>query len=262
MAKFLGYRQPNAKVWIWAGSFGLLIALARPAAAGHADARRAPAVDPAGERLARDDARHLQASEIQQNSEQQPARSAGRRGPVFKRGSRRGGSPQAKKEHHRKKKKPEYTSAAAPGRNATAKHLMRRRLTWDLNLEGGYGYLFEPGGPWAGFGRVRAGAALVRDPLWWTVGAIAETSRLAPGAFGVQGEVALFERGLWAQLGGVVDTHGFPGGHVALGFAAFGIEGQWRDAEAFSPHVALYGKLRVPVSVIVEWLTASPEPDR
>jgi hypothetical protein len=135
--------------------------------------------------------------------------------------------------------------------------LMKNRLTWDLNFEGGYGHIFSSPTRGGGFLRPGAGATLVRDPFWLTLRGTYEYSRLSDATIGVQAEIAWFERGLWAQVGGMMDaTKGHRAGFMtALGFAIFGAELEYRNAEQTGKAWAIYGKLRLPISALVQVLT-------
>lgn len=143
-------------------------------------------------------------------------------------------------------------------RSESAKRMMQNGWTWDLNLEAGYGHVFSspPGG--YGFVRARTGLAYVRDPVFETLGLTVEHSGLAPLAFGLQGELTWVQLGPWVQGGALLDVDGRPGALVAGGYAIWGLEMQYRDAESTGAAFAIYGKLRFPVSIFVRWLTTRP----
>jgi hypothetical protein len=130
--------------------------------------------------------------------------------------------------------------------------LLRRQTTWDLNLESGLG------GVWAtpphhaiGFVRAGAGLTFVRDPLYDTLRVTYEYSGLSPATFGLQAEVAWFEKGFWAQGGLLYDVSGHGGLMAALGFAVLGAEVEYRTVQNVPKAWALYAKLRVPISAFV-----------
>ncbi len=128
-----------------------------------------------------------------------------------------------------------------------------RVLTWDMNLDGGYGRLYsEPDGRWTTFGRVRAGLMYIRDSLYFSLGPTYEISKLQLATFGLQGEVMHIETGLWCQIGALVDIAPHPGFMVAAGWSIFGIEFQAREYDRYGigEAPAVYGKIRIPIGVI------------
>ncbi len=143
-------------------------------------------------------------------------------------------------------------------RSEAAKRLMKNGLTWDLNLEGAYGHIFSGPPRGNGFLRARTGLTQVRDPIFETLGVTVEHSGLSPVAFGLQGEITWVELGPWVQAGALLDLGGRPGVSAAGGFSILGVEMGYRDAEATGPAFAVYGKLRLPVSIFVRWLTTRP----
>lgn len=127
--------------------------------------------------------------------------------------------------------------------------------TIDLNLEGGAGRHFGDDGKTVGFGRARVGLMLARWPVFTMIGATYEYSNLAPGAFGIQGELLHLSAGFWGQLGAEIDTHAKGGVMAALGFSVVGVEAQYRGYETDSGGLvtgfAVLGKIRVPLGVIL-----------
>ncbi len=148
-------------------------------------------------------------------------------------------------------------TAAHPIRAPLMVRLMQNRLTWDLNFEAGYGHVFSSPTRGSGFLRPGLGATLVQDPFWLTLRGTYEYSRLSDATIGVQAELALFEAGLWVQVGGMMDaTKGHRAGFMtALGFAIFGAELEYRNAEQTGKAWAIYGKLRLPISALVQVFT-------
>ncbi len=143
---------------------------------------------------------------------------------------------------------PELAAATAGGLN------YERETTWDLNLEGGYGRFFSDPAKNTGFVRARAGVLFIRNSTYRALGLTYEYSALSPAAFGVQGEVLNLELGLWTQLGGFVDVSGHFGAQLAAGWSLFGVEGQYRAVEDRGSAFALFGKLRLPISIIARAL--------
>lgn len=132
----------------------------------------------------------------------------------------------------------------------------RSRWTWDLNLEGALGTRFLDGEGLGGFGRARAGILHIDEsdltsPQLLSLGLTYELSDFAPVTIGLQGELTSIGTGLWAQLGAVIDTQPRPGFVGAVGWSLFGAEAQVRWDEDHGSVVGLYGKLRIPISVIV-----------
>ena len=139
-------------------------------------------------------------------------------------------------------------------RSAAMERLLRRHTTWDLNFEGGFGHVFSSPTRGNAFVRGRAGVTFVRDPFYDTLGITYEYSGLSPATFGLQAEVAWLEKGFWAQAGLLYDVSSRAGLMSALGWALFGVEGEYRNAEATGNAWAIYGKIRLPVSLLVRVL--------
>ncbi len=125
------------------------------------------------------------------------------------------------------------------------------RNTIDLNLEGGVGRFFGDPKATYGFGRARAGVMFARWPVFTMIGATYEYNGLSPATFGVQGELLHLSAGIWAQVGGMLDVHGKPGGMVSLGFSVIGVEAQYRGYEDKDYGAAVIGKIRIPVGVLL-----------
>jgi hypothetical protein len=126
----------------------------------------------------------------------------------------------------------------------------RKATTWDLNLEGGYGKELADGGRWTGWGRVRAGLLVVREPRFFALGATLDIANRQRLAIGFQGEVIDTEMGLWLQVGPAMDTKGRLGGSIAAGLSLFGVEAQRRHVDGLGDATILLGKLRIPLGVI------------
>lgn len=131
-------------------------------------------------------------------------------------------------------------------------------LTWDLNVEGAVGWHPETGDV-VGFGRVRAGLAWILNPgafapvRFWSLSAFYDLSNLSPATIGIQAESLSLGSGSWVQLGGLMDLQARSGGvMLAGGISIIGIEIQRRFYEdnGHGPIWALYGKIRVPISII------------
>lgn len=142
---------------------------------------------------------------------------------------------------------------AATGGGAFEGIKYRHATTWDLNLEGGAGYVFGDIEKWTGFFRARPGILFVRNDDFFAIGATVEyVGLLARPAFGAQVEYLNVPMGMWAQLGGSIDTKGRPGFNGSIGLSLIGIEAQVHEFDR-SPDAAfaLLGKLRIPLGIIV-----------
>jgi hypothetical protein len=122
--------------------------------------------------------------------------------------------------------------------------------TWDLNIDGAAGRFLGDDAKWTGFVRARAGALLVREPLYWSIGATYEYSSLANATFGIQAEVLHLDSGLWAQIGVLLDTNAHQGVMAAVGYSLIGAEVQYRTYDGLGSGIAAYVKLRAPIGVI------------
>lgn len=125
------------------------------------------------------------------------------------------------------------------------------RDTIDLNLEGGGGRHFGEPPKTLGFGRARVGVMFARWPFFTMVGATYEFNNLSPASFGLQGELLHLSSGVWVQGGGSVDIHGKAGVMAALGLSVVGVEAQYRGYEDSGYGVAVLGKVRIPIGVIL-----------
>ena len=123
--------------------------------------------------------------------------------------------------------------------------------TIDLNLEGGAGRHFGDPAKTLGFGRARAGVMFARWPIFTMIGATYEFNNLSAASFGLQGELLHLSSGIWGQLGGSVDIHGKAGMMAALGLSVVGVEAQYRGYEDSGYGVAVLGKLRIPIGVLL-----------
>jgi hypothetical protein len=138
--------------------------------------------------------------------------------------------------------------------------MLEPRLTWDANLEGGLGRVFSSPGETVLFGRARGGLTLVRGPFYESLGLTYEYSRLSPATLGVQVEVAHLARGFWGQGGGMLDVKGRPGAMLSFGWALVGVEGDVRGLDSQGPAWAVFGKIRIPISIfaIAAWNKREP----
>jgi hypothetical protein len=133
------------------------------------------------------------------------------------------------------------------------KGFYEREVTWDLNLEGGWGRAFGDASRPVGFGRVRGGVLWVHEPWYTSVGLFYDLSSFTPATFGIQTEQMQLTSGLWVQAGAGVDVQPRPMVMAGLGWSIFGVEIQYRDfgsVRDVNTGAAVYGTLRVPVSII------------
>ena len=125
-----------------------------------------------------------------------------------------------------------------------------RATTWDANIDGAFGRYFGDSPAWTGFVRARAGVLFIREPFYNALGFTYEYSSLSKGTFGIQGEILHLDMGFWGQAGALLDVSGHPGGMVAFGLSIVGLEAQYREYDGRGSGVALYAKLRAPISII------------
>ena len=136
-------------------------------------------------------------------------------------------------------------------------HRFRYANTWDLNLEGGAGYVLGDIGKWTGLFRVRPGVLIVRNDNFFQFGPTFEyLGMLHRPAFGAQVEYLHLQTGMWIQLGGSLDTTARPGFNGSVGLSIFGFEAQVREFDAApDPTLALIGKIRLPLGILVYGLS-------
>jgi hypothetical protein len=150
-------------------------------------------------------------------------------------------------------------SAGAPGvvgAGVGREGRFRYANTWNLDLEGGAGYVLDVE-KWTGFFRARPGVLIVRNDNFYQLGATAEyMGLLHRPAFGVQAEYLHLQLGAWVQIGAALDTKGRPGGMAAIGLSLFGVEAQVREFDQTSDvAVAFLGKIRIPIGILVYGLS-------
>jgi len=135
----------------------------------------------------------------------------------------------------------------------------------DLNLEGALGWV--PGRDhFTGFGRARVGVLVFIEPpdpraspVAISTGLTYDISDLSGATLGLQTELIHMGSGVWGQAGAMVDAiTPSPVGMVALGWSLIGVEVQRRFYEVDSVDGrdnlndwGIYGKLRVPISIIM-----------
>lgn len=132
-----------------------------------------------------------------------------------------------------------------------------RVTTWDLNLDAGYGAVIDtPENRPSWFLRTRAGVLHAHDDWFYSAGLtydIVKVFRVGgydATNFGLQLEALHVQYGVWGQVGGLVDFTGHGGVTAAVGWSLFGVEYQARTYEDLGPVMAVYGKIRIPVSII------------
>ena len=126
--------------------------------------------------------------------------------------------------------------------------------TWNLEVETLVGPSFERDWPFpfAFTARVRVGALLIREPIFWNFGVYADYSTWDEGAFGVSGEMLHLTSGAWGQLATFVDTDARLGFAVAGGWSLFGGEVQMRhDPNRKLPIWSLHAKVRIPIRMFL-----------
>lgn len=148
--------------------------------------------------------------------------------------------------------KPTLITPPVVGASVGREGRFRYANTWDLNLEGGAGYVLDVE-KWTGFVRARPGVLLVRNDSFYQFGATAEyLGLLRRPAFGAQAEYLHLQLGVWAQIGAAIDTKGRPGGMASVGLSLFGFEAQVREFDQTSDLTfALIGKVRIPIGILV-----------
>jgi hypothetical protein len=90
-----------------------------------------------------------------------------------------------------------------------------------------------------------------RWPVFKMIGATYDWNTLSPASFGVQGELLHLSGGVWGQVGANIDVSGRPGANLAFGFSVLGVEGQYRGYEDSTYGFAVFGKVRIPIGVIL-----------
>jgi hypothetical protein len=131
-----------------------------------------------------------------------------------------------------------------------------RVWTWDLNIEGALGQVFDNENRGSWFVRGRTGVLHVHDDVFLTLGATYDIVKLYriggvdATNIGIQAEVMHLQYGVWLQLGGLVDFTGNGGVDVGAGWSLFGVEYQARNFDTLGPVQSFYGKIRIPVTII------------
>lgn len=143
----------------------------------------------------------------------------------------------------------------APSAPVAKKPRIKHFYTWDANLDGALGYSWEGNNHLTGFGRARFGLLYVNEedlqaPHYYSLGATYEFSDFNPATFGVQFEHMSLNSGTWVQAGLLMDIQPRPGFMLAGGLSLLGVEAQVRWAENDGAFFAIFGKLRIPISII------------
>ncbi len=124
-------------------------------------------------------------------------------------------------------------------------------VTWDANLEGGFGRAFGDLHPrTVSFGRFRAGVLWAHGEWFTSVGAFYDLSNFTPGTFGIQLEQMHLQSGMWIQVGAGVDVQPHPMGMLSVGWSVLGVEAQYRTFGDGGIGPAIFGKLRIPIGII------------
>ena len=148
---------------------------------------------------------------------------------------------------------PAQPAPASPSPRLLAGELRNddRALTWDVNLEAGYGRIFLDPSVALWQYRVRGGLLLVNDSTYFFAGATWEPNNRSAKIFGAQVEVLQIQAGFWTQLGANFDLDGaHPGFVAAMGLSLVGLEAQYRAHEGAGSAWSLAAKLRLPLGVI------------
>lgn len=143
----------------------------------------------------------------------------------------------------------------SPSAPVVKKKRVKHFYTWDANLDGAIGYSWQGDNHLTGFGRARAGILYVNEedlqaPHYYSLGATYEFSDFSPATFGLQFEQMSLNSGTWFQLGALVDIQPRPGFMIAGGLSLLGVEAQVRWADNEGAFFAIFGKLRIPISII------------
>ena len=126
--------------------------------------------------------------------------------------------------------------------------------SWDLNLEMGVGAVFRPRGSFDIFGRLRVGAIFIRDTWGWSLGATVDVGPDGWVAPGLQGEALHLVSKSWLQVGSSVSLSEVVTLSVGGGWSFVGVELQMRMDTVGTLGGAIYGKLRIPVRMLMFWL--------
>jgi len=144
---------------------------------------------------------------------------------------------------------------AAPAKKAerveTFESMGPHAITWDANLEGGFGRAFGDIHPrTVSFARVRAGILWAHGQWFTSAGIFYDLSNFTPGTFGIQVEQMHLSSGFWIQAGAGIDVEPRAMGMLAVGWSVVGVEAQYRSFGDAGIGPAFFGKLRIPLGLI------------
>ncbi|WP_394823845.1 hypothetical protein [Pendulispora albinea] len=146
------------------------------------------------------------------------------------------------------------SASSTPGvkeRGESLDSLGAHAVTWDANLEGGFGRAFgDIHARTVSFGRLRGGILWVHGQWFTSVGAFYDLSNFTPGTFGIQVEQMHLTSGFWIQAGGGIDVEPRAMGMLSVGWSVIGVEAQYRSYGDAGIGPAVFGKLRIPIGVI------------
>jgi hypothetical protein len=141
--------------------------------------------------------------------------------------------------------------AAASAAAMSIDQIGPQEITWDANLEGGFGRAFgDIHARTVSFGRVRGGVLWAHGEWFTSLGAFYDLSNFTPGTFGIQLEQMHLQSGMWIQIGGGVDVQPRAMGMLAVGWSVLGVEAQYRAFGDGGIGPAIFGKLRIPLGII------------
>lgn len=126
--------------------------------------------------------------------------------------------------------------------------------TWDLNLDFGVG---NQAGDWGVTGSARTGVTYSFKPTALSAGVIGELGTLNRPAVGLELEALSLSRGVFAQLGGLVNVRGDPTATLSVGFYTWAVEVQYQPTPDYGrdSRWVIMGQLNLPVSWVIRSFT-------
>ncbi len=126
---------------------------------------------------------------------------------------------------------------------------LRKGISWDAQVEIGYGFYTQQKVDRRIAGRVRAGALFVHEPYYVAVGATFELGGLLSIGGGIQMELTHLWSGFWGQAGLMYGEKSRLATSLAAGWSLVGLE--WQQQLTGEKGAAIFVKLHVPIGIAV-----------
>jgi hypothetical protein len=126
---------------------------------------------------------------------------------------------------------------------------LRKGISWDIQLEVGYGFHTWRKVDQLFYGNLRAGVLLVREPIYAAAGAIFTLGGITSMGGGAQVELTHLWSGFWGQVGLECGERSRWVFSLATGWSVIGLE--WQQGLNVENATGLFIKMRIPIGIAV-----------